>query len=444
MGVTSVTGLFNSLQFGNVNSADYGVFITGEAVYNAPERAVEFVDVPGRNGALVLDQGHWSNIEVTYPASISGDSQADFRDAISGFRNAVMAQTGYQRLTDTYNPDEYRLATSAAGFEIKPVFGGRAGEFEIMFNCMPQRWLIAGETPVTISTSGQVLTNPTLHNSSPLIVAEGYGKIGMNGFEPELYDSTVGDVVLADSMTRTKNIKAAEIPTWEFEYNPAHFNAGDTIDVTGLVLTWNAIAPPSTNQITDWASINESGDTSYATYARRIASSPGGVGANIARLILTFNDIQFVAGTSQTIQITYTSPSVGSYVKGHSSRRKTQAWTGVVTVAHDAATGVISVSLQSNLNLQTFNSDAIWFSGQTVQMTVSSIIAHSSLVLVTTPVYIDCEVGEAYQIVGGSAISLNDMISFGSDLPTLAPGDNPITFDNTITSLQITPRWWRL
>ena len=41
--------------YGGVNSADYGIYITGEAVYNAPERDVEFVEVPGRNGALTLD-----------------------------------------------------------------------------------------------------------------------------------------------------------------------------------------------------------------------------------------------------------------------------------------------------------------------------------------------------------------------------------------------------
>ena len=41
--------------FGGVDSSDYGIYISGEAVYNAPQRAVEFVDVPGRNGAIAID-----------------------------------------------------------------------------------------------------------------------------------------------------------------------------------------------------------------------------------------------------------------------------------------------------------------------------------------------------------------------------------------------------
>lgn len=60
--------IFNSLVFGGVNSADYGIYITGEGVFNAPKRAVNMVAVPGRNGSIAIDQGHWENIEVTYPA----------------------------------------------------------------------------------------------------------------------------------------------------------------------------------------------------------------------------------------------------------------------------------------------------------------------------------------------------------------------------------------
>ena len=91
----AVTGaIFNSLTFGGVNSADYGIYITGEAVFNAPERAVEMVDVPGRNGAIALDQGRWENIEVQYPAGTFGMDAEEFGTALSNFRNAIVSQIG--------------------------------------------------------------------------------------------------------------------------------------------------------------------------------------------------------------------------------------------------------------------------------------------------------------------------------------------------------------
>jgi phage-related protein len=44
----------------------------------------------------------------------------------------------------------------------------------------------------------------------------------------------------------------------------------------------------------------------------------------------------------------------------------------------------------------------------------------------------------------GAFVDLNQYIQLGSDLPTLKPGTNQITFDNTINELEITPRWWEL
>ena len=91
----AVTGaIYNHLIFGGVDSADYGIYITGEAVYNAPPRAVDMITVPGRNGSVALDQGRFENIVVTYPAGTFGDDQADFRTALSDFRNAILSHFG--------------------------------------------------------------------------------------------------------------------------------------------------------------------------------------------------------------------------------------------------------------------------------------------------------------------------------------------------------------
>ena len=177
----AVTGaIFNSLIFGGVDSANYGIYITGEAVYNAPERAVEMVTVPGRNGAIAIDQGRWENIEVEYPAGCFGDNELDFADRISAFRNAVLSQIGYQRLTDTYHPDEYRMGILAAGMSVDPVAWLAAGRFEIVFNCRPERFLKSGELAVEYTTSGSI-TNPTRMVAKPLIRVYGAGKIVVNG-----------------------------------------------------------------------------------------------------------------------------------------------------------------------------------------------------------------------------------------------------------------------
>lgn len=180
MAVTQTGAIFHSLVFGGVDSADYGIYITGEAVYNAPERAVELVSVPGRNGALIIDQGRWENIEVTYPCGTFAKTQAEFATNLASFRNAILSQNGYNRLTDSYNTGEYRMATYIAGLEVSPTNIGIAGEFQLIFNAKPQRFLTSGESAVTVSNGGS-LSNPTRYESKPLLQVTGTGTITIHG-----------------------------------------------------------------------------------------------------------------------------------------------------------------------------------------------------------------------------------------------------------------------
>ena len=173
--------LFNSLTFDGVNSLSSGIYITGEAVYNAPQRQVNMITVPGRNGTLAIDQGRFENIEVTYPAGCFADDQGDFADKVMEFRNELASRFGYKRLVDTYHPDEFRLGTYSAGLEVGAVGYHRAGEFDITFDCKPQRFLTSGEAVTTLTASGSI-TNPTLFASSPLLVVTGAGTVNIGDY----------------------------------------------------------------------------------------------------------------------------------------------------------------------------------------------------------------------------------------------------------------------
>lgn len=137
----------HSFIFGGINSADFNVFISGSGTFSAPTRSVEVVSVPGRNGDLIIDNGKWNNITVTYPAFIPSGFEAN----IDAFRTAISRLTGYQKLEDTYHPDEYRMAALVGG--INPTKIGaflKNGEFTISFNCKPQRFLKSGDEPIQI------------------------------------------------------------------------------------------------------------------------------------------------------------------------------------------------------------------------------------------------------------------------------------------------------
>ena len=149
--------IFKKLYFDGQSSGDYGVYISGAGTFNAPEREVEMVSIPGRNGDLALDKGRFENVEGTYKAGLFGVDEIDFAKAISDFRNFLCSRKGYVRLEDDYNPDEYRMAVYKDGLDVdaKQL---KAGEFDIVFDCKPQRWLKSGEEVVTIGEWGETET----------------------------------------------------------------------------------------------------------------------------------------------------------------------------------------------------------------------------------------------------------------------------------------------
>ena len=71
------------------------------------------------------------------------------------------------------------MAAYSAEFEPDVVPMNNAGEFEITFNCKPQRYLLTGETAIELTVDGTI-TNPTLFDAQPLIVVTGRGDLGIN------------------------------------------------------------------------------------------------------------------------------------------------------------------------------------------------------------------------------------------------------------------------
>lgn len=135
----------HKITFGGIDSSTYGVYISGSDTFSAPERDVRYVQVPGRNGDLIIDNGRWNNITVTYPAFIPNT----FESNVDAFRAAMMLKTGYHRLEDTYHPNEYRMASFSYGLNPSNITAYRRfGEFALTFNCKPQRFLKSGETPL--------------------------------------------------------------------------------------------------------------------------------------------------------------------------------------------------------------------------------------------------------------------------------------------------------
>lgn len=165
--------MLHNLIFAGKQSKDYGLFISGDGTYNAPERDVTAVSVPGRNGDLILDNGRWHNISVSYPAFIV----RNFKENAETIRAWIAGAIGYQQLEDDYHPDFYRLARYSGNIDWDMAALNIAGQTTLTFDCKPQRFLKLGETPIKIE-SATTLTN-NWQTSLPLITIWGEGAAGI-------------------------------------------------------------------------------------------------------------------------------------------------------------------------------------------------------------------------------------------------------------------------
>ena len=143
--------------------------------FESPSRAVDFIQVPGRNGDLIGLSTRLENGVYRYTdAFICRDFEAN----LAAFRAFLLSQTGYRRLTDSYHPDTYRMVAFTGPLSPNVTPSLVAGRFDIELPCMPQRYLLSGETVTTLTSSGSI-TNPTLFATRPLMRVYGAGVLGV-------------------------------------------------------------------------------------------------------------------------------------------------------------------------------------------------------------------------------------------------------------------------
>lgn len=163
------------LYFNGKSSRDFGVYITDTGVYESAQRSYESMSIPGRNGNVIIENDKFENVGLSYPAVLVDDFDVNYK-ALTAY---LTSQRGYKRLSDTFHPDEFYMATFKGLSGQKHTIFNQGGTFKIEFERKPQRYLKSGEKTSTFTGSGQI-KNPTLYTALPLIRAYGTGTLTIN------------------------------------------------------------------------------------------------------------------------------------------------------------------------------------------------------------------------------------------------------------------------
>lgn len=404
--------------FDDIDTRDYeGIYVFPSKVDNTPKRVYETKNIVGRDGALYIDQGRYEDVAQTYSIA------ALTKQVGSEFINALASKVGYFRLSDSFNPTEFYSAVFTSGAEVKIEKEREKNVFSITFTRKPQRWLTSGETATVVANNG-TLSNPTLFDSEPLLAVKGYGTIGFNGYEIEIENGALGTIQLASDTqmsSTTSTITLSNVPS----LNTADdiYFSGDSVQMPFRCRSLMPSANFVSGTLTSSSNVAETPTITFPSYLH---------GKDAEINIVADTSTQFAKGTSSTI----TSTAVFSCVLNDSS---TLTVSVSISFAYDGDNEIVVTRSISESGTQASNIRCIYASA-----TIPEVYGDSTKNFLGNPTYIDCEVGECYKYEGGEIVSLNGVISLGSDLPKLAGGTNTFTYDNTITELKVTPRWWKV
>lgn len=150
------------------SSLNYGVQLQSPLQFPVASKRYSSFEVPGRNGLLHVDTGTYDQCEVTGKCFILDKSAREKKD------KAVMwLMRGTTRRLEVPEDDgAYRVCRVLNGFDTE-IRSSVLGVFSVKFLCDPERWLLSGETPISV-TSGQKITNEWMP-SKPLIQITGNG-----------------------------------------------------------------------------------------------------------------------------------------------------------------------------------------------------------------------------------------------------------------------------
>ena len=164
----------NYLIFNGKDFRDFDCYLYPDVIFNQPEKDVEVIEVAGRNGNVLIDHNRYMDIQHGYNCLII----RNFKENFAALRNFLTAQTGYFRLEDTFNPDEFYLAYHNGGLTVEDA-DARMGKFSLSFTRKPQRFLKVGEDEKTYTETATIY-NPSSMIARPLIRVYGNGELTVN------------------------------------------------------------------------------------------------------------------------------------------------------------------------------------------------------------------------------------------------------------------------
>lgn len=454
----------NYLIFAGRDSRDFGVYISGQGTFSAPSRAYSFNPIAGRNGALIGNERRLENIEVSYECFI----YADFDKNIGDFRSFLLSCIGYQELSDSYHPDEFRLACYTGPFEPTVTKRNDAGNFTLTFNCKPQRYLQSGRNSYSwYANGGQTVRGKSItvedvsklnrsvlksfvrntgidgSISTGIRINGNPESVGMGGLRRGRIGEAEVDWIAGTAQETVENIGIHSNES-NFEMWARESSTSFSYD-RGLRLQHTSIeAVTKYNQY----DLVFAGDPTFDTSSQKLYFTTKAEYESLESFLETLKAIfgykEYVYTSPETAIVAVSLRLQTPYTKTFEplSLPTVGSATFILNELGETADGYVEVEYLTSSQMA---NPTLFPSEPLIRVTGTGSFEMDGVTVTVTDcdeyVDIDCELMDCYE---GTTNRNADVMFSTYDFPKLQPGENDITILDGITHIEIWPRWWRL
>ncbi len=168
--------------YGGGSSLDFGLRIESPQIAKKPKPRITKVTIPGSNRDFFYREEGFDNVEIAYQTWCI-EKERDFVLSRVGEISQWLTSDDYLMLSDTYDPEHFRLARCCEPLDPEIVMRSAAKQ-DIVFSCDPFRYPWEGQEFLKIAAQEGDLSKTRkieLYNtgwkSLPLITISGSGKI---------------------------------------------------------------------------------------------------------------------------------------------------------------------------------------------------------------------------------------------------------------------------
>lgn len=135
----------NVITYNGTASNSLGILIVNSDSEVSAGRNLTKIKVPGRNGDVIIDNGNYNTVKVSYEIGITSYTETNFQKIAKW----LTEPTDYAKLSESEKPGIYRMAIFSGDLSATKSALAAKGKATLTFECRPEKFVVT--TPATIT-----------------------------------------------------------------------------------------------------------------------------------------------------------------------------------------------------------------------------------------------------------------------------------------------------